>query len=84
MLNELRETDWVYNLKWSIYGLSKSPKSLFGFLRGVLQCLVSLQVVNLKPCLFISYKMIFSVYIDDCFFNHDEADILEVILKIKD
>jgi hypothetical protein len=64
-------------LKKSLYGLKQSPRNFFLHLKGKLQKVGFTQSEN-DPCLFMNYKVIYIVYVDDTlFYSPRESYILE-------
>ena len=67
----------------SLYGLCNSPQNFFEHLKSkVLK--VGFTQSKHNPCLFISKKVIFLVYVNNClFYSPNQSDINNIITKIK-
>eukprot|EP00957_Ditylum_brightwellii_P115337 8795326-Ditylum_brightwellii.AAC.2 len=74
----------VLKLNRSLYGLRQAPHKFFEFLKKKLLRCGFVQSQH-DPCLFISNKVIYLVYVDDClFFAPDSKDIQVMMDKMRD
>jgi Reverse transcriptase (RNA-dependent DNA polymerase) len=75
----------VLKLKKSFYGLKQAPRNFFLHLKSKLERIGFVSQQDLDPCLFISDKVIFLVYVDDTlFYSSKESYINDVIQQLKD
>ena len=75
----------VLKLKRSLYGLKQSSRNFFLFLKSKLEAAGFTNQEEIDPCLFLSDKCIFLVYVDDTLFYSPKAEFIEeVIAKLKD
>ena len=67
----------VLKLKRSLYGLKQSPRNFFMFLKENLEEIGFEAQTNVDPCLIISEKCIYLVYVDNTLFFAPKAEYID-------
>jgi hypothetical protein len=71
----------VLKLNRSRYGLKQSPQNFFQHLEGKLEDIGFESAEAVDPCLFISDKVIYLVYVDDTLFYSPRQEYIDEVIQ---